>query len=630
MAWDVEDSIECYGIDAWGRDLFAVSPDGHLLVRPNGPDTLGVDLHDLVDELTDRGVALPILLRFPDVVAGRIRLMAESFRLAFASHSYTGRYRGVYPVKVNQQRHLVEDLVRASGEHHYGLEAGSKPELLVVMAMLDDPDALVICNGYKDRSYIEAALHARRLGRDVVLVVEKLSELTTILAVAEAMGVEPRLGVRARLSRPGRGRWQSSSGDYAKFGLSAVDIMRLVRSLEQAGKLHWLQLLHFHIGSQVPGIRTFNLALREASRLYVELVRLGAPMGLFDVGGGLGVDYDGSRSAYESSVNYGALEYAADVVAHIGAACDDAGVPHPDLVTESGRATVAHGSVLLFDIVGVDRKPTEGPPLAVGDGDVAELHDLVDVYERANSRGFQEAFHDANDLREKGRVRFELGLIDLPTLARIEQLYWQICGRVHRVCASEQYVPPELEQLGPLLADTYYGNFSLFQSAPDSWAIGQLFPIVPVHRLDEEPTRRGVLADLTCDSDGKIHRFVDRRDVKKTLELHARVPGERYVLAMAMVGAYQEILGDLHNLFGDTNAVHVSVDGDDWHVDGVVEGDRVDEVIGYVQYDRDDLTARVRRASELAIKGGSITRSQAGATLRFYREALDAYTYLTE
>ena len=628
MAWTVDDSVDCYGIDAWGRHLFSVTADGTLQVRPKGPGTLAVDLDELTDELVDRGIELPILVRFPDIVQARIQRMFRCFAEASQMYGFQGRYRGVYPIKVNQQRHLVEDLVRYASESHYGLEAGSKPELLVAMAMLDDPDALLICNGYKDRGYVETALHARRLGRDCVLVVEKLSEVETILAAHQRMGVEPVLGVRARLSNPGRGRWQTSAGDRAKFGLSALDIVRLVERLREAGKLHWLRLLHFHIGSQVPGIRTFKVALREASRLYVELVKMGAPMGILDVGGGLGVDYDGSRSAYESSMNYTTLEYAADVVSHIAGACDEADIPHPDIVTESGRATVAHSSVLLFDIVGVETKPVGGPPLDTTDDDGDELTEMRQVYDRVGTRGFQEAWHDANDVRERARTVFEMGHLGLSELARIERLYWQVCGRVARVVAEQSYVPPELERLGPLLADTYYGNFSVFQSAPDSWAIGQLFPIVPVQRLDQEPTRRGILADLTCDSDGKISQFVDRRDVKKTLELHAIEPGERYVLAMAMVGAYQEILGDLHNLFGDTNAVHVTVDEDEWHVACVVEGDRVDEVVAYVQYDRDDLTARIRRASERAIKARAMNRSQAGDLLRFYREGLDAYTYL--
>lgn len=629
MAWTIDDAVECYGVDAWGRSLFDISPAGTLQVRPRGPGTLPIDLAELVDELVDRGIELPILVRFPDIVRARIARMARCFREASAMYTYKGDYRGVYPIKVNQQRHLVEALVGFAKEHHYGLEAGSKPELLVAMAMLDDPEALLICNGYKDASYVDAALHARRLGRNAVLVIEKLSELDTVLAAHARLGVEPVLGVRARLSNPGRGRWQTSAGDLAKFGLSALDIMRLVERLREAGKLHWLRLLHFHIGSQVPGIRTFKVALREASRLYVELARLGAPMGLFDVGGGLGVDYDGSRSAFESSTNYTTLEYAADVVSHIGSACDEAGLPHPDLVTESGRATVAHSSVLLFDIVGVDRKPIDGPPNAVREEDGPELRELRQVYDRVGPRGFQEAWHDANDVRERARGAFELGSLGLEELARIERLYWQVCGRVARIAAQESYVPPEVESLGAVLADTYYGNFSVFQSAPDAWAIGQLFPILPVQRLDEEPRRRAILADLTCDSDGKIARFVDRRDIKKTLELHALRNGERYVLAMALVGAYQEILGDLHNLFGDTNAVHVTVEDGDWNVDCVVEGDRVDEVIAYVQYGRDELTRRIRSASERAIKAGRMTRNQAGVLLRFYREGMDAYTYLT-
>ena len=629
MAWTIRDSQELYGISNWGVGLFDVNEAGHLVITPRGADDGHIDLHELAEELVERGIDLPILLRFPDVARRRMEMLVEVFGQAFHDYGYTGRLRGVYPVKVNQQRHLVEDLLRFGRPHHFGLEAGSKPELLVALAIMDDPEALIICNGYKDRRYIETALLATKLGRDPIVVIEKLSEVAPILEAAARLGIRPKLGVRAKLSSPGRGRWQTSSGDRAKFGLTAGGIMGLVGRLRDSGYLDCLQMLHFHIGSQVTAIRTFKRAVREASRLYVELVREGAPMGLLDVGGGLGVDYDGSKTTFDSSTNYTEAEYAADVVAAIAATCDDAGVRHPDIVTESGRATVAHCSVLLFDVLGVERLPVEGTPAPVGEDDHADLQELREVYDGISAKTYQEAWHDANDARERALQGFDLGTLDLKTLARVEHLYWQTCGRIRRVARDQAYVPDDLDGLEPMLADTYYGNFSVFQSVPDAWAVGQLFPVLPVHRLGEQPSRRAVIADLTCDSDGKLDRFVDRRDVKRVLELHEPRDGERYVLAITLVGAYQEILGDMHNLFGDTNAVHVTIGEDgDYSIALVNEGDSVEEVLRYVQYDRQQLVHRVRRAAEAAIRAKRLRRDEAAMLLSFFHEGLAGYTYL--
>lgn len=629
MSWTIADSAELYGVPYWGRRLFQINDKGHLVATPKGPDKGDVDLHVLSHALMDRGIDMPVLIRMPQVAERRLALMNRVFAEAISTYEYQGRYRGVYPVKVNQQRQLVEEIVKAGRNHGTGLEAGSKPELLVAMAMLDDPKGLIICNGYKDRRYIETALHAQRLGREVVIVVEKRSEVETILAVAEEMGVDPKLGIRAKLSSPGQGRWKASAGDRAKFGLSALGIIEVARELQDAGKLDCLRLLHFHIGSQVTSIQTFKRALREASRLYVELHRFGAPMGMMDVGGGLGVDYDGSRTNFDSSRNYTDGEYAADVVAHIGAACTNAGIPHPDIVTESGRSTVAHCSVLLFDILGVETIPTSGPVEPVQEGDPELLRELVEVYEGINQRSYQEAWHDALDVRVRSRQAFELGVLGLEQLARIDAIFWKLCGKLRRVVRDLNYVPEELDALGPALADTYYGNFSVFQSAPDAWAIDQLFPCLPVHRLDEKPVRRAIIADLTCDSDGKLEKFVDRKDIKKVLELHPRKKGEPYILALALVGAYQEILGDMHNLFGDTNAVHVKIDAEgEVHIDQVIEGDTVEDVTSYVQYDRKDLIARIRRETEKGIRDGRLKRKEAAAIVAHYREGLDGYTYL--
>ena len=629
MPWSVHDSAELYGVPYWGERLCHVNDDGHLVMTPAGPGKGDVDLHHLTQELVERGVDLPLLLRLPQVAERRLASMQRSFARALEEHDYQGRYRAVYPIKCNQQRQLVEEVLRVGRLHHVGLEAGSKPELLLALALVDDPKALIICNGYKDRRYVEIALHAQKLGRETVLVVEKLSEVDLILSVADDLGLQPNLGVRAKLTSPGKGRWQTSAGDKAKFGLSALGIVELVETLRARGRLDCLRLLHFHIGSQVPAIRTFKKALREAARTYVELVKLGAPMGLFDVGGGLGVDYDGSRTVFESSRNYSVAEYAMDVVAHIDAACRSEGVPHPDLVTESGRATVAHCSVLLFNVLGVESLPTSGRPAPPAETDSELLVELRAVYDGITERTYQESWHDALDVRLRSRQSYDLGVLGLTELAQIDGLFWKVCGRIRRVTATLSYVPDDLAPLAPLLADTYYANFSVFQSAPDAWAIDQLFPCLPVHRLDEEPTRRAVIADLTCDSDGKLSRFVDRRDVKRALELHPLRDGEPYVLALLMVGAYQEILGDLHNLFGDTHAVHVFVDEDgEPRIDRVIEGDTVETVAGYVQYDKKDLLHRVRTATEQAIRSETLNRRDAANLLAFYRESLDGYTYL--
>lgn len=629
MSWSIHDSEQLYGVPYWGRRLFHINEAGHLVATPAGPDKGEVDLHELTEDLVERGVELPVLLRMPQVAERRINLMNRVFAEAIDKYEYGGRYRGVYPIKVNQQRHLVEEVLAAGAKHHLGLEAGSKAELLLALAMVEAPGSLIICNGYKDRRYVEIALTAERLGRETILVVEKLSELDTILAAAAEMKVTPRIGVRAKLSNPGRGRWQSSAGDRAKFGLSALGMMDLVEKLREAGRLDCLQLLHFHIGSQVTSIQTFKRALREATRLYTELARLGAPMGILDVGGGLGVDYDGSRTTFESSRNYSDAEYAADVVAHIGEACTEAGLPHPDIVTESGRATAAHCSVLLFDILGVESLPVSGPPEEATDDDDELIAEIRAVFDNLTERNYQESWHDALDVRMRARHAFDAGNLGLPDVARVDRMFWRICGRLRQIVQGQSYVPEELGALEGLLADTYYANFSVFQSAPDAWAVDQLFPCLPVHRLDQEPTRRAILADLTCDSDGKIARFVDRRDVKKVLELHAWQPGDRYVIALALVGAYQEILGDLHNLFGDTHAVHVRVDDDgDMHIDRVVEGDTVEDVSGYVHYERKQLIHQVRTATEQRIRSGDLKRRDAAQILTFYRECLDGYTYL--
>ena len=627
-AWTVKDSAELYNIQNWGAGYFRVNEQGHIEVTP-GVRPGGIDLQTLVEDLEARGIQLPILLRFPGILQSRVTTLQDAFAKAIGEYEYEGGYNPVYPIKVNQQRNLVEELVRFAEPLGMGLEAGSKPELLVVMSLLEQPGSLVVCNGYKDEEYLEAAMLAKKLGNRAIVVVEKFSEFDAVLEVAERLDIEPSIGVRMRPSTRGAGRWEGSSGDRSKFGLSAQEIVDGIDLLRARGKLNCLELLHFHIGSQVSAIRAFKSVLREAARLYVELRKLGAPITIVDVGGGLGVDYDGSRSNFPSSVNYTVSEYASDIVASLQSACDQHDQPHPNIVSESGRALVAHSSLLVFNVLGA-ASPLSGADekIVVADAENDLLHDLAEVRDSVSRKTFQETWHDALELREEALSRFELGLLDLRQRARAERIFWQALARILNVVRGLDYVPDELEGLEKHLADIYYCNFSVFQSAPDAWAVGQLFPVVPIHRLREKPTRRGVLADITCDSDGKLDKFIDLRDVKDVLELHT-LNDKPYYLGVFMVGAYQEILGDLHNLFGDTNAVHVSLDDDGGYViDSVLEGDTVTEVLGYVGYNRGALVTRVRLACEKAMRRGDLTIQESKHLLRAYRHGLDGYTYL--
>jgi arginine decarboxylase len=534
----------------------------------------------------------------------------------------------VYPIKVNQQRHVVEELIEYGRPFNLGLEAGSKPELLVALALQENPEALILCNGYKDRAYIETALLAQKLGRRVIIIMDRMAELDTIVTAARDLDIRPVIGVRARLSTRGAGKWVESTGDRSKFGLTSAEMVESVERLRGVGMLDCLQLLHFHIGSQITAIRAIKDALREASRIYVELHALGAPMRYLDCGGGLGVDYDGSQTNFHSSVNYTLQEYAADIVVQIAEACNAKGVPHPDIVTESGRALTAHHSVLVFNVLDSNQMLVGQIPDGLAKDEHRVIQNLYENYASVSRKNFQEAYHDALQFREEAISSFNLGLLDLKARARAEQLFYATCERILKIVRDLAYVPDELEGLEKQLSDTYYCNFSLFQSLPDHWAVRQLFPTMPIDRLNRPPLRRAVLADLTCDSDGKMDQFIDLRDVKHFLELHSP-NGEPYYVASFLVGAYQEILGDMHNLFGDTDAVHVKIDGDHYRVEHVVEGDSVAEVLSYVQYSKDDLISRVRRAMEEALRERRLTPAESGRLMRRYEEALEGYTYLT-
>jgi arginine decarboxylase len=627
--WSTADAADLFEVARWGNGYFSVGPNGHLLVHPDKDPTKSIDLKQLVDRLQVRGIDLPILLRFAEILQHRLGELHGVFATAIKDSGYRGEYCCVYPVKVNQQRQVVEEVLRFGKPYHFGLEAGSKPELLAVIALADN-ETPIICNGFKDAEFIETAMLAQKIGRQIIPVVERFSELNLVLEYAEKLGVRPRIGMRVKLATRGSGRWQSSGGFRSKFGLTASELIKGLDLLASRGMEDCLQLLHFHQGSQITNIRHIKAALNEASRIYTELVKRGAGLRYLDVGGGLGVDYDGSQTNFESSVNYSLQEYANDVVYHVQNACDEAGVPHPTIISESGRAIVAYHSMLIFGVLGVSEQGGMGEVQEPAADAEQPLHDLWESYQNINIRNLLESYHDAQQSLDTAMNLFASGYLPLDQRSAVENIYWAICRRICKLTKSLDYVPEELEGLEAALSDTYFCNFSLFQSIPDSWAIKQLFPVMPIHRLNERPSRAAVLGDVTCDSDGKIDQFIDRRDVKRTLPLHTW-QSEPYYLGAFLIGAYQEILGDLHNLFGDTNAVHVSTDErGEVVVDAVIKGDTVREVLDYVEFDSNQLVQRLRDSIEQAVREGRICDSQAGRFLKFYEEGLGGYTYLEE
>ena len=628
-AWTTADATELYEISRWGKGYFSIGDHGHVRIHPTKDPNRSIDLKQLVDHLQLRGIGLPTLIRFRDILEHRMQDIAEAFGGAIAQHDYGGRYICVYPIKVNQQRQVVEEVQEFGRRHGFGLEAGSKPELLAVAALADN-DTPIICNGFKDAEFIEMAMLAQKIGRNIIPVVEKYTELDLILEYAEKVGVRPKIGMRVKLAARGGGRWQSSGGYRSKFGLTVGEILKGLEELKTRGMEDCFQLLHFHLGSQIPNIRIVKNALNEAARVYVELVKAGAGLKFMDVGGGLGVDYDGSNTNFESSVNYTLQEYANDVVYQLQTVCDEAKVPHPTIISESGRAIVAHHSLLVFNVLGVSDFGDDAIPSSVTADMEQPLVDLVETYNNLNARNALESYHDAQQALDMAINLFSGGYLPLEQRSQAENLYWSICVRLQKLVKNMEEVPEDLQNLDESLSDTYFCNFSLFQSIPDSWAIKQLFPIMPIHRLNERPTRHAVLGDITCDSDGKIDQFIDRRDVKKTLPLHT-FDGSPYYLGVFLVGAYQEILGDLHNLLGDTHAVHVSLDANDKVcLDAVIKGDTVKEVLDYVEFDAERLVSKLRMDVESAVRTGSVNYEEAGRLLRFYEDGLDGYTYLED
>jgi arginine decarboxylase len=648
--WTPEESARLYGITDWGKGYFGVNAAGHLSVLPTKDPARQIDIHEVVLGLRERGIHTPVLLRFNDILNHRLKEIRQAFDSAMAEQAYTGGYSCVYPIKVNQQRHICEQIANMAVDLGFGLEAGSKPELLAVLglsAVAGGPGVNgmpIICNGFKDSEFIETVILATKLGRNIIPVVEKFSELELIVKHAKQYGVKPKIGVRVKLSSRGAGRWESSAGARSKFGLFVSEVLKAVDYLKAQDMLDCLNLVHCHVGSQLYDIRVLKNAINELTHIYCELHRLGAGVTMLDIGGGMGVDYDGSQSAWQSSINYSVQEYAADVVYRIKSVCDDAKVPHPQILSESGRAMVAYSSVLILDVLGTSKFESQPDMPAIEKAMKAETEvpqpvlDLLDAYTNLTDRNLLEAYHDATQARDEAMSLFSLGYMSLPMRAVAEQLFWAIGHKLLDKAAKKGELPEEFESLPESLSDIYFCNFSLFQSMPDSWAIDQLFPIAPIHRLDEAPTRRGILSDVTCDSDGKIDHFVDKRVDKKALELHEvrELPGdeigvEPYYLGVFLLGAYQEILGDLHNLLGDTHAVHVSLDSNGhWMIDEVIEGDTVEEVLAYVQYDVADLKRAMRLDIEAACRQGRLTLGEGKSLLKYYDDGLEGYTYLEE
>ncbi len=630
--WNSKKSAELYGINYWGTQYFRINEQGHVEVTPAGPQGPALDLFHLVADLRERGIRVPILLRFPDIVRSRVDLLNRCFARAIEESKYNGKFCGVYPIKVNQQRHLVEEIVEFGQSHAVGLEAGSKPELMICLAMMDTPGALIICNGFKDEDYIEMALISQKIGRNTIIVVDRYSELKNIIEAGKRLDIKPKIGFRTKLNTPSAGRWAETAGAKSKFGLTPSEIVRGIEFLKAENALDCLELLHFHVGSQVPSIQSIKAAIKEGARVYTELYAMGATMKYIDVGGGLGIDYDGSGKS-DSSTNYSEQEYANDIVSTLQSICDEKRVPHPYIVTESGRALVAHASLLVFDVLGVNDVKIHEPQIPNMDKDTRLVQDLWDIHKTLTLQNMNEYYNDLVEKRRDTLQLFTYGVLSLEQRAKAEDLYWAIATKMLDMAKNNKEAEDIYYALEQELSDTYYCNFSVFQSLPDSWALGQVFPVIPIHRLNEKPERRATLVDLTCDSDGHLSRFIDA-DVggeQKYLEVHNLEKNQRYYLGVFLAGAYQEILGDMHNLFGDTDAVHITLtEHGTYNVEHVVEGDSVRDVLAYVEYQKGELLERIRKASETGITSGRISRSEARLLLELYEKGLNAYTYLRE
>ncbi|GAB4171370.1 MAG: biosynthetic arginine decarboxylase [Terrimicrobiaceae bacterium] len=625
-----EEATALYNVDRWGGGYFQINKKGNVCVVPSGKGGVRIDLMDVVKEANDRNLQFPLTVRFHDLLRNRVETINKAFGAAIQEMGFRGVYRGVFPIKVNQLREVVEEILDAGKPWHFGIEAGSKPELVAALAVHSDPESLIICNGYKDSGFIRTAMLGRKLGKTVILVVEKLEELSAVLAEATSMNVEPQIGLRVRLLSKGAGKWATSGGENAKFGLSTADLVEASDMLHKAGLADALRLVHFHVGSQVPDIGTIKRATKEAARFYAKLSKMGHALGYLDVGGGLGVDYDGSRTTFDSSTNYSLDEYARDIVYSIMEVCDSEGVHHPTIVSESGRAIVAHHSVLIVETFGSIEK-SHSRPVEAAEGDPSLVADIIELQQNLGKKNRLENLHDAQEIRERAQSMFDLGLLDLRAKAKIETVYWQIAGQVVEMFSGMRYIPEEVKQMEVALGDQFLCNFSVFQSLLDHWALGQLFPVMPIHRLDEFPDRNATLVDITCDSDGKVSKFVDLQDVKETLPLHRWEPGQPYFIGFFLVGAYQDIMGDMHNLFGRVNEMHIYLDDDEecgYYIEEVLPGSTVGQVLSLTQWDTNELARRMKAQIDAAIRSDRLKPSEAMRLLDEYEHGLTSYTYL--
>jgi len=630
--WDVESAIATYNVEGWGNGYFTVNSSGNVESKPLQENGGSIVLLEVVNEARARNLGFPLVIRFPDLLRHRVESVNRAFQTAMTEFGYRNEYRGVFPIKVNQLREVIEEIIDAGQQFHFGLEAGSKPELVAALAMQKNPESLIICNGYKDPAFIRIALLGRKLGKSVVIVAEKLEELEQTIRISNEVGVEPFIGIRARLYSKGSGKWSPSGGENAKFGLDTTSLVAASKMLREAGLAHCLKLFHFHVGSQVPDISTIKRAVREGARYYAKLCKLGHQLGYLDVGGGLGVDYDGSRSDFDSSTNYSLQEYANDVVWNIMDVCDSEGVAHPTIVSESGRAIVAHHSVLVMEAFSSIEKTAPKLKVEAGETDHKLVAEILDVKQRLKRGNRLESLHDIQQIKEEAQHTFDLGLLDLESKAKIDTVYWQLAHQIVNMHRGLRYVPDEVKELETSLADQYICNFSVFQSLLDHWALGQLFPIMPIHRLTTPPDRHGTIVDITCDSDGKVSKFIDLQDVKETLPLHHITPGEIYYLGVFMVGAYQDIMGDLHNLFGRVTEVHVFLDPDEesgWYIEEVIEGSTIGEVLAMTQWDKVELMRLLKSHVDAAIKTDFLKPSDAMKLLTDYERLLQEYTYLS-
>ncbi len=635
--WDIEAARALYNIQRWGAKYFDINDAGHVVARPLQEAGVAVDLTDVIEEAKARGLKFPLLIRFQDILRHRVEAINTAFRNSISEFNYQGQYRGVFPIKVNQLREVVEEILDAGKPYGFGLEVGSKPELFAGLAMQSQQGSLIICNGYKDAEFIKTALMGIKLGKKVIMVVEKLEELRQIISISKQAGIEPMLGIRARLLSKGAGKWAESGGENAKFGLSTVELLTATEMLKAENLSHCLKLLHFHIGSQVPDILTVKKAVQEAARFYAKLHKMNFPIEYIDVGGGLGVDYDGSRSNFDSSTNYTLQEYTNDIVYYIADVCNAERVPHPNIISESGRALVAHHSVLVVEVFGAIEKIRPETLTACGENEHALVRELCDIKKNLAKANKLEAYHDALERREDAQHMFTLGVLDLPDKAKIENLYWEISRDVVESFKGQPYVPEEIGKLEDSLGDQYLCNFSVFQSLLDHWALGQLFPIMPIARLNERPTREATLVDITCDSDGAVNKFIDLRDVRDTLPLHPLNTNgngmpEAYYLGFFLMGAYQDIMGDLHNLFGRVNEVHVFLEPDEpsgYYIEEIIEGNTIIQSLAAVQYDENELKRQMKAQMDEAIKSDRMKPSEAMRLLDDYEKGLKAYTYLS-